>query len=61
MHALRIFLIAIGVAVVAGVRVAPQSRTLVITRVNVVEVVAGQIPPNSSVTISGQTGVESAA
>ena len=35
--------------------VTPQARTLVITRVNVVDLVDGRIVPNSTVTISGQT------
>src|SRR5687768_2957792 len=48
-------LLAAAIALIAGVSVSPQARALVITRVNVVDVLDGRIVPNSTVTISGET------
>jgi len=48
-------LLAVGLTLQPTRSVAPQTRTLLITGVNVVDVVAGRIVPSSTVTISGQT------
>lgn len=50
-----ICLLAIVAAGIGTVSVTPQTRTLAIARVNVVDVVAGRIVPNSTVTVSGKT------
>ena len=48
-------LLAVTATCIAAASVAPQTRTLAVTRVNVVDVVNGRIVPNSTVTIRGQT------
>jgi len=48
-------LLAVGATLMATLSAAPQTRTLAITGVNVVDVVDGRILPNSTVTISGET------
>ena len=48
-------LLAVAATFIATVSVTPQTRTLAITRVNVVDVVGGRIVPNSTVTIRGRT------
>ena len=50
-----IYLLAVAATVMATVSVKPQTRSLAITRVNVVDVVDGRIVPNSTVVISGET------
>ena len=50
-----ICLLAVAATFIATVSVTPQTRTLAITRVNVVDVVSGRIVPNSTVTIRGRT------
>jgi len=42
-------------AVVASVSLAAQTRSLAITRVNVVDVTSGRIVPNSTVVVDGST------
>jgi imidazolonepropionase-like amidohydrolase len=51
-------LVAVAATFTATAPVTPQTRTLAIKHVNVVDVVHGQIVPNSTVTIRGQTIVE---
>ena len=51
----RICLLAVAWALLATVSVEPQTRALAISRVNVVDVIDGQIVPNTTVTISGAT------
>ena len=48
-------LLAVAATLMATVPVTPQTRTLAVTRVNVVDVVSGRIVPNSTVTIRGST------
>ncbi len=48
-------LLAVAATFIATVSVTPQTRTLAITRVNVMDVVDGRIVPNSTVTIRGRT------
>lgn len=48
-------LLAVAATLIATVPVTPQTRALVITRVNVVDVADGRIIPNSTVTIDGRT------
>ena len=48
-------LLAITATFIATVPVTPQTRTLAITRVSVVDVIDGRIVPNSTVTIRGNT------
>ena len=48
-------LLAVAATFIGSVSVTPQTRTLAITHVNVVDVVTGRIVPNSTVVISGQT------
>ena len=56
MSSLYALLCAVAAAMLAAtIAVTGQARTLVIARVNVVDVVNGQITTNSTVTISGQT------
>ena len=50
-----ISLLALAAASMATVSVTPQPRPLVITHVNVVDVVDGRLLPDRTVTISGQT------
>ncbi|MBA2259481.1 MAG: amidohydrolase family protein [Acidobacteria bacterium] len=50
-----ICLVAVAATFIATVSVTPQTRALVITRVNVADVLDGRILPNSTVTISGNT------
>ncbi len=50
-----ICLLAVDGVLIATVSVAPQTRALTITRANVVDVIDGQIGPNTTVTISGKT------
>ena len=50
-----ICLLVLAATLIATVSVTPQTRALVITRVNVVDVVDGRFLPNRTVTISGQT------
>jgi len=50
-----ICLLALAATFIAVVSVAPQTRALAITRVNVIDVVDGRIAPNSTVTIRGKT------
>jgi imidazolonepropionase-like amidohydrolase len=50
-----ICLLSLAAAFIAVVSVAPQTRVLAITRVNVIDVVDGRIVPNSTVTIRGKT------
>ena len=49
------YLIALAATFIAVVSVAPQTRALAITRVNVIDVIDGRILPNSTVTIRGKT------
>jgi len=49
------FLLVAAAAVMATVRVSPQTRPLVITGVNVVDVADGRILPGRTVTINGGT------
>jgi hypothetical protein len=49
------YLIVCAAILVATVAVTPQTRTLAITRVSVVDVVDGRIVPNSTISISGET------
>jgi hypothetical protein len=51
----KIWLLAAAGTLIATVSVAPQTRPLAITRVNVVDVIDGRIVPNATVTISGAT------
>src|SRR4029450_9272035 len=48
-------LLSLAAMFITAVSVAPQTRALAITRVNVVDVVDGRIVPNSTVTIRGKT------
>jgi imidazolonepropionase-like amidohydrolase len=50
-----ICLLSLAATFIAVVSVAPQTRALAITRVNVIDVVDGRIVPNSTVTIRGKT------
>jgi imidazolonepropionase-like amidohydrolase len=50
-----IYFLAVVGTFVASTSVRPQTRALVITRVNVVDVVTGRIVPNRTVTIGGST------
>ena len=50
-----ICLLAVAAAFMAAVSVTPQPRLLVITHVNVVDVVDGRLLPDRTVTISGET------
>jgi imidazolonepropionase-like amidohydrolase len=50
-----ICLLSLAATFITVVSVAPQTRTLAITRVNVVDVVDGRIVPNNTVTIRGKT------
>jgi hypothetical protein len=50
-----ICLLSLAATVITVVPVAPQTRALAITRVNVIDVVRGRIVPNSTVTIRGKT------
>ena len=50
-----ICLLAVTATLGANVSLTPQTRTLAITRINVVDVIDGRIVPNSTVTISGDT------
>ncbi len=54
-HRARLYLLVSAVMLVATVAVTPQTRTLAITRVSVVDVIDGRIVPNSIVTIRGET------
>jgi imidazolonepropionase-like amidohydrolase len=49
------YLHSLAATFIAVVSVAPQTRALAITRVNVIDVVNGRIVPNSTVTIRGKT------
>src|SRR4029453_17817451 len=48
-------LLAVAATFAAPVPVTAQTRTLAVTRVNLVDVVSGRIVPNSTVTIRGTT------
>ena len=50
-----ICLLSLAATFIAVISVAPQTRALAITRVNVIDVVDGRIVPNSTVTIRGKT------
>jgi imidazolonepropionase-like amidohydrolase len=50
-----LYLLVFAGMLVATVTVTPQTRTLAITRVSVVDVIEGRIVPNSIVTIRGET------
>ncbi len=50
-----ICLLSLAATLITVVSVAPQTRTLAITRVNVIDVVEGRILPNRTVTIRGTT------
>ena len=50
-----ICLLSVAATFMATVPVTPQTRTLAVTRVNVVDLVNGRIVPNSTVTIRGRT------
>jgi hypothetical protein len=50
-----LYLLVSAGTLVATVAVTPQTRTLAITRVSVVDVIDGRIVPNSIVTIRGET------
>jgi hypothetical protein len=50
-----ICLLSLAATFIAVVSVAPQTRVLAITRVNVIDVVDGRVVPNSTVTIRGKT------
>jgi imidazolonepropionase-like amidohydrolase len=50
-----ICLLSLAATFIAVVPVAPQTRALAITRVNVIDVVDGRILPNSTVTVRGKT------
>jgi imidazolonepropionase-like amidohydrolase len=54
-HRARLYLLVSAVMLVATVAVTPQTRTLAITRVSIVDVIDGRILPNSIVTIKGET------
>jgi hypothetical protein len=53
--ATTICLLSLAATLITVVSVAPQTRALAITRVNVIDVVDGRIVPNSTVTIRGKT------
>src|SRR6266545_538465 len=48
-------LLSVAATCIAVVSVVPQTRTLAITRVNIVDVIDGRIVPNSTVMIRGRT------
>lgn len=50
-----ICLLSLAATFITAVSVAPQTQSLAITRVNVIDVVDGRIVPNSTVTIRGNT------
>lgn len=54
-HKAMLYLLVSAAILVATVPVTPQTRTLAITRVSVVDVIDGRIVPNSIVTIRGET------
>ena len=54
-HKAMLYLLVSAGTLVATVAVTPQTRTLAITRVSVVDVIDGRIVPNSIVTISAET------
>jgi len=54
-HKAMLYLLVSAAMLVATVAVTPQTRTLAITRVSVVDVIDGRIVPNSIVTIRGET------
>jgi hypothetical protein len=54
-HKAMLYLLVPAAMLVATVAMTPQTRTLAITRVSVVDVIDGRIVPNSTVTISGET------
>lgn len=48
-------LLSVAGTVIASCSETPQTRTLAITRVNVVDIVDGRVTPHSTVTISAET------
>jgi imidazolonepropionase-like amidohydrolase len=54
-HKAMMYLLVSAAMLVATVAVTPQTRTLAVTRVSVVDVIDGRIVPNSTVTIRGET------